>query len=67
MSRGFHDEDDEQELVTIDFVIEHQTEDAYLIGEGVWLPKSIVTDIDEAAGMASIPKSWAEDKGLGYE
>lgn len=55
------------EIIDIEITLIHQTEKAYLVdaghGENVWVPKS-VAEYDESDRTLSLPRSWAESKGL---
>lgn len=54
-------------LVTIDAVIQHQTEKAYLLDFGgnkgpAWVPKSVTEDHED--GTFTLPENMAIDKGM---
>lgn len=67
VSRGFRDDDEERAVLIRFDEIENETDDAFLIGDEVWLPKSAVLSLDEENGEVWIPISLAKEKGLDYE
>ena len=62
-------EHDNEETVALDFDrVVHRTTSAVLFDtgepEGLWVPNSIIRDLDEDAREVTVPVWWVRNKGL---